>query len=78
MQQNERKNTQYEQKIVIETLHVVIFENVCVTLYNHFRVMCLTFELDGQLQQMQILPKAVKTFDKELKVSVYYKQNLTR
>ena len=63
MQQNERKNTQYEQKIVIETLHVVIFENVCVILYNYYRVMCLTFELDGQLQQMQILPKAVKTFD---------------
>ena len=60
-----------------ETLHVVIFENVCVILYNYYRVMCLTFELDGQLQQMQILPKAVKTFDKELKVFVYYKQNLT-
>ena len=77
MQQNERENTQYEQKIVKETLHVVIFENVCVILYDYYRVMYLTFELDGQLQQMQILPKAVKTFDKELKVFVYYKQNLT-
>ena len=51
------------KKTVIETRYVVIFENVCAILYNYYRVMCLTFELDGQLQQMQILPKAVKTFD---------------